>query len=131
MQVRFPSAARDSSPRVNFHGRLSYGVCTLPCAIACIYISAHVNEAVVHVRVRWIMETLKHPACTVGLVAQLWQLAFPGEGSRNFLRKKSLWDNAVVKKSKTSICWKRASPNFVEMYCNRHDEHGPWPHPCV
>ena len=42
-----------------------------PCAIACIYISAHVKDLVVHVRVRWIMETLKHPACTVGWVARL------------------------------------------------------------
>ena len=35
-QVRFPSAARDFSPKVNFQCRLSYGVRTPPCAIACI-----------------------------------------------------------------------------------------------
>ena len=46
--------------------RLFYGVSTPPCAIACFYICAHVKDPVVHVRVRWIVETLKHPACTVG-----------------------------------------------------------------
>ena len=45
-----------------------YGVRTPP---VCIYICAHVKDPVVHVRIRWIMETLKHPACTVGWVAQL------------------------------------------------------------
>ena len=69
MQVRFPGAAKDFSPRVNFQCRLSYGVCTPPCAITCIDICAHVKDPVVHVRVWWIMETLKHPACTVGWVA--------------------------------------------------------------
>ena len=57
-QVRFPGAARDFSPRVNFQRRLSYGVRTPPCAIACIYICAHVKDPVVYVDVRWIMETL-------------------------------------------------------------------------
>ena len=47
----------------------SYGVHTPPCAIACINICAHVKDPVVHVRVRWIMETLKHPVCTVSWVA--------------------------------------------------------------
>ena len=70
-QIRFPGAARDFSPRVNFQCRLSYGIRTPPCAIACIYICAHVKDPVFHVRVRWIMETLKHPACTVGWVARL------------------------------------------------------------
>ena len=70
-QLRLPGAARDFSPRVNFQCRLSYGVRTPPYAIACIYICAHVEDPVVHVRVRWIMETMKHPACTVGWVARL------------------------------------------------------------
>ena len=61
-QVRFPGAARDFSPRVNFQCRLSYGVRTPPCAIA---YCAHVKAFVAHVRVRWIMETRKHPACTI------------------------------------------------------------------
>ena len=44
---------------------------TTLCAIACINIYAHVKDPVVHVRVQWIMLTLKHPACTVGWVVQL------------------------------------------------------------
>ena len=99
-QVRFPAAARDFCPRVNFQCRLSYRVRTPPCAIACINICVHVKDPVVHVRVWWIMETLKHPACTIDLVdygntetpgmhdrlgsAALSQLAFPGESNSNF-----------------------------------------------
>ena len=41
------------------------------CAVACINICVHVKDPVVHVWVWWIMETLKHPACTVGWVAWL------------------------------------------------------------
>ena len=56
---------------------------TSPCAIACIYICAHVKDPVVNVRVRWIMETLKHPACTVGWVARLCRSwLFPGKATR-------------------------------------------------
>ena len=74
-QVRFPGAARDFFflLRINFQCRLSYGVCTLPCAIACIKICAHVKDHVVNVRVRLIVETLKHLACTVGWVARLYR----------------------------------------------------------
>ena len=50
---------------------LSYGVRTPMCAIACVDICAHAKDPVVHVRVRRITETLKHPACTVGWVARL------------------------------------------------------------
>ena len=64
MQVQFPSA-------VNFQCRLSVSVRTPPCAIACINICAHVEDPVVHVRVQWIVETLKHPACAVGWVVRL------------------------------------------------------------
>ena len=70
-QVRFPGVARDFSSRVNFQCRLSYGVHTLLCAILRVYIFAYVKDTVVHVRVWSITETLKHPACTVGWVAQL------------------------------------------------------------
>ena len=69
-KVRFPGAARDFFPGVNFQCRLSY-VCPYTRVIACIYICAHVKDPVVHVRVRWIMQTLKHPTCTVGWVPQL------------------------------------------------------------
>ena len=70
-QVRFLGAAKDFSPVVQFQCRLSYGVRTTPCAIACIDICAHGKHPAVHVTVRWIMKTLKHPACTVGWVVQL------------------------------------------------------------
>ena len=65
-QVRFPDAARNFSPRVNFQCRLSYGVRTPSCVTACINICAHLKDPVLHVRVRWSMQTLKHPACIVG-----------------------------------------------------------------
>ena len=41
------------------------------------------KDLLVYVRVRWIMETLKHPACTVGWVARLcrsWLSPGGGEG---------------------------------------------------
>ena len=82
-QVWIPGEARDFSPRVSMQCRLSYGVRTPPCAIECIYICAHVKDPRVHVRVRWIMETLTHSACTVGMVARLchsW--LFPGKAVR-------------------------------------------------
>ena len=55
------------------------------CAIACINICVHVKDPVFHVRVLWIMETLKKkkPACTVGWVARLcpsW--LSPGKATR-------------------------------------------------
>ena len=70
-QVQFPGVARDFSPTVNFQCRLSYGVRTPSCTIACIYICAHVKGPAVHARVQRITETLKQPACTVGWVARL------------------------------------------------------------
>ena len=84
-QVQFPSGTRDFSLRVSFQCRLSYGVCTLPCAIGCIYICVHIKDPIIYVTVWWIMETLKHPACTVDLIARLSQLVFPREGNPNFL----------------------------------------------
>ena len=43
-QVRFPDAARDFSPRVNCQRRISFGVRTALCAVACINICAHVKN---------------------------------------------------------------------------------------
>ena len=65
-QVQFLGVARDVSPRVSFHWRLSYGVCRPLCAITCINICAHIKYPIVHVSVRWIMEMRKCPACTIG-----------------------------------------------------------------
>ena len=98
-QVRLPGAARDFSPRVNFQCRLSYGVRTPPCAIACMNIYAHVKDHVVRARVRWIIKTLKHPVCTVRWGARLcgsWLSL--GKSNPNFPWENSHWDNTVVKK---------------------------------
>ena len=101
-QIWFPGAARDFPPRFNFLCRLSYSVHTSLCAIACIYISPYVKDHVLHVRVWWILETLKHPACTVCCVARLLQLAFPKESYPIYPWEKSYCDNTAVKK-----IWKR------------------------
>ena len=96
-QVQFSSVARNFSPRVNFQYRLSYGVHKPPCEITCIYICVHVKDPVVHVRVHWIMETLKQPACTLDWVAQLCRIWLsPREGNPNIPWEKSHWDNTVV-----------------------------------
>ena len=74
------------------------GVRTPPCSVACINICAHVEDPVVHVRVRWIIETLKHQACTVGWVARLCRSWLsPRKSNPNFPWEKSHWDNTVVK----------------------------------
>ena len=103
--------------RVNFQCRISYGVFTLPCAIACIHICAHVKDPVVHVRVRWLMETHTHTHKTTttttttttnkhknmrGIlgIATLSQLAFPRESNLNFQWEKSVWNNTGKKKKK-------------------------------
>ena len=68
MQVQFPSAARDFSPWVNFQ---------------CIFICVHAKDPIVHVRVQWIMETLKHPACIIGWVVHLCHSWLsPGKATR-------------------------------------------------
>ena len=116
-QVRFPSAARDFSPKVNFQCRLSYGVRTPPCAIACINTCAHVKDPVVHVRVRWIMETLKHLNMHRSLGgATLSQLAFPGESKPSFPWEKSHVDDTVAKnKVNGKVCGLVCRPMHVTL----------------
>ena len=70
-QVPFPIAERDFSPGVYFQCRLAFDVPTPPCATAYMNTCVHVKDPVVHVKVRWVMETLEHPAYTVGRVARL------------------------------------------------------------
>ena len=82
-----PRCGKGFSPWVHFQCRLSYGVPTPPCAIACSYICAHVKDPVVHVRVWWIMKTLKKQTPTMHRKlgsATLSQLAFPGESNPSF-----------------------------------------------
>ena len=100
-QVRFPGAARDFSPRVSFQCRLFCGVRTPPCAIACSYVCAHVKDPAVHFRVRWIVETLKHPACTVGWVARLCRSWLsPGKQPESPMAKIPMGQYSSLKKKK-------------------------------
>ena len=63
--------------------------------------SVRTLDPVVHVRVRWIMETLKRPACTVGWVARICRSWLsPGKSKSNIPCEKSHWDNTVVKSIK-------------------------------
>ena len=50
------------SPMMSVHPRIQLHILTSV---------AHVKDPVVNVRVRWIMETLKHPACTIDWTLQL------------------------------------------------------------
>ena len=52
-------------PESIFSADSLYGVRIPPCAIACIYNCAHIKDLEVHVRVWWIMETLKYTAYTL------------------------------------------------------------------
>ena len=65
----------------------------------CINSCAHDKDPVVHVRGRWIMETLKHLKMHRRLSrANLSQLAFLGESNPIFFPwEKSHWDDIVVK----------------------------------
>ena len=98
-QVRFPGAARDFLP-VNFQCRLSYGVRTPPCAISYVNIWVHVKDPVVHVRVRWITETLKRPACTVLWLAHLCRSWLSPVKATRISHGKIHWNNTVEKKVK-------------------------------
>ena len=111
-QVRFPGAARDFPPRVNFQSRVSKGVRTSPLAIASIYGCAHVKDPVAHVRVRWIMETLKHPVCTVGWLARPCRSWLsPGKAIRISHRRNSIWTIQLLKVKKARLPFPLSTPN--------------------
>ena len=75
-RIFFPESAFSADP---------YGAGTPQWAIPCINsCCTYIKDPVVRVRVQWIMETLKHPLCTVGWVMQLSQLAFPWEETQIF-----------------------------------------------
>ena len=81
--------------------RLSYGVRTPPCAIAWIYICAHVKKSCSPCQSSVDYGNTKTPSMHPGLgSATLLQLAFPGEGTPNLAWKKSHWDNTVRKQTK-------------------------------
>ena len=98
-----PRCGKGFSPRVNFQCSLFY-VCPYPlCAVACINICAHVKDPVVCIRLRRIMETQKHQACTIGWEAPLCRSWLsPGKTSRFSHARNPKWDNTVVKKK--SLC---------------------------
>ena len=78
-----------------------------PVLVACINSYVHIKDLVVLVRVWRITETLKQPACVIGWVAWLSQLAFRGDCNPIFPWEKSQWGNTVVKKTKkvlVSVC---------------------------
>ena len=95
MQVGFPGVAKDFFSELTLSFRLSSGVPTSPCAIC-----ARVKDLGFHVRIRWIIKTLKYSACTVSWVATTAAAGFPQGNKRIFPKEKSQWDNSVVKKEK-------------------------------
>ena len=111
-QVRFPGAAWDFSPSVNFQCRFSYACPYIPCAIALINICAHVKDPIVRVRVRWIIGTLKHPTCPVGWVARLCRSWLsPGQATRISHGRNPIGTTVAKKKSvgKLSKLWQAGS----------------------
>ena len=65
------------------------------------YICVHVNDPIAHVRVGWIMETLKHPACTLGWVVRLCQnWLSPGRQPKFPHRKNPIGTIHLFKKKK-------------------------------
>ena len=79
---------RGSLPRwgKGFCSRSQLSVQTLTMSVqytpVCFCICARVKDPTVHVRVWWIMEPLKHPACTIGCVAQFCcSLLSPGKAT--------------------------------------------------
>ena len=101
-RVRFPGAVRDFSSKSISVQTLLRRPYNPPRAIAGIYICAHVKDSVVHIRVRWIMETLKTTSTHLNRLGSttLSQLAFPGGSNPNFSWKKFHWDNTVLKSKK-------------------------------
>ena len=123
-------------PRVNFQCRLSFGVHTPLCAIACIDICAHVKDTTFHVRVQWIVATQTSPACTIATKWTTWSLW-------SFNRKKHKIQKVLCKKTITWLlhygctlclgcryCW-QASPSTFWGRCVRieprpKEETWPW-----
>ena len=103
--------------------RTLLGIHTSSCTIAYIYTCAHVKDPVVHVRVRWIMETLEHPACTLGWVARLccsW--LSPGKATRIFHGRNPVGTIQLLKKKKKVKKVKRKILHSV-LKVNRRSVH--------
>ena len=100
MQVQFPGMGGDFPPSQLSVQTLLRSVVHPQVQLHALTAVLVLEDRVVHVRVPWIMKTIKHPACTMGWVVQLSQLAFPGESKLNYLQEESKWDNTDVKKKK-------------------------------
>ena len=99
---RWPSCAwlcKQVSPESNsvhtlYTPQTSFGLDYKPRSHVCMHAQrshTQVKDSVIHVRVWWIMETLNHAACIIGLVVWLSHLAFSGENDPNFPWEKSQW----------------------------------------
>ena len=64
-QVWYHDAARDFLHRVGLQCRLSFGVHTPSCAIACVNTCVHDKNPLVQVRVWWFMAKQTYPAHTI------------------------------------------------------------------
>ena len=103
-QVRFPSVARNFLTESTFSANCRTCVHTFLCAIAFTNICAHAKEPALLVRVRWIIETLKHPACTVGWVAQLCHSWLsPGKATQISLGRNPIRTIQLLKKKKSKV----------------------------
>ena len=76
----------------------------------------HVKDPAVHVRLRWIMETLQHPTCTLGWIARVCRSWLTREKRPQVSMRESQWDDTVVRKKKVIVyfpvcyfkcCWVR------------------------
>ena len=94
MLVGFPGVAKDFFSELTLSFRLSSGVPTSPCAIC-----ARVKDLGFHVRIRWIMETLKYSACTRKLGSHYWRSWLSLRKEADF-PKGEIPDNSLVKKKK-------------------------------
>ena len=95
------------------------GVCTPLCAITCINTCMHVKDPVVHVRVRWIIEILKHQPCAIGWVTWLccsW--LSPGKATRIAYGRNSNGTMQLYKKKKLVIKKQTVLCQFSGLWCN-------------
>ena len=91
-QVRFPGSARILFPQSQLSVQTLLRCPNTSRAQSFSNICAHVKDLVVHVRVRWIMETLEHPACTGGWVARLCRSWLsPGKATRISDGRSPIW----------------------------------------
>ena len=102
-QVRFPRAARNFLPKVNFQCWLSFSVRTPPCAFTCINICVHDKDPVLHVWVRWIIAT--YPARTEKKKARLATVSSARRQGCARCRINTEWTVSRVRLASSSATW--------------------------